>query len=99
MVSETPDLHRVIVVGGGAGGLELVTRLGNKLGRYKRADVTLVDKCRAHAHLEKRSSQHGTSRSISSKLRTAYCQRYPNGCCAADHEAHRTACEAALRGQ
>ena len=41
MVSETPDLHRVIVVGGGAGGLELVTRLGNKLGRYKRADVTL----------------------------------------------------------
>src|SRR4051812_15180677 len=48
MVSETSDLHRVIVVGGGAGGLELVTRLGNKLGRYKRADVTLVDKCRAH---------------------------------------------------
>jgi hypothetical protein len=28
-------------------GLELVTRLGNKLGRYKRADVTLVDNCRA----------------------------------------------------
>ena len=25
-----------------------MTRLGNKLGRYKRADVTLVDKCRAH---------------------------------------------------
>jgi NADH dehydrogenase len=48
MVSETSDLHRVIVVGGGAGGLELVTRLGNKLGRYKRADVTLVDKSRAH---------------------------------------------------
>ena len=36
MVSETSDLHRVIVVGGGAGGLELVTRLGNKLGRRKR---------------------------------------------------------------
>src|SRR4029077_16492918 len=48
MVSETSDLHRVIVVGGGAGGLELVTRLGNKLGRYKRADVTLIDKYRAH---------------------------------------------------
>jgi len=29
MVSETSDLHRVIVVGGGAGGLELVTRLGS----------------------------------------------------------------------
>src|SRR5215216_2511846 len=48
MSSETPDLHHVIVVGGGAGGLELVTRLGNKLGRYKRADVTLIDKHRAH---------------------------------------------------
>jgi NADH:ubiquinone reductase (H+-translocating) len=48
MVSETPNLHHVIVVGGGAGGLELVTRLGNKLGRYKRADVTLIDKYRAH---------------------------------------------------
>ena len=32
MASETSDLHRIIVVGGGAGGLELVTRLGNKLG-------------------------------------------------------------------
>ena len=42
MTSATSDLHRIIVVGGGAGGLELVTRLGNKLGRYKRADVTLV---------------------------------------------------------
>ena len=48
MASETSDLHRIIVVGGGAGGLELVTRLGNKLGRYKRADVTLIDKHRAH---------------------------------------------------
>ena len=26
-------LHRIVVVGGGAGGLELVTRLGNKLGQ------------------------------------------------------------------
>ena len=24
--------HRIVVVGGGAGGLELVTRLGNRLG-------------------------------------------------------------------
>src|SRR6476619_2082957 len=48
MVSETSDLHRVIVVGGGAGGLELVTRLGSKLGRYRLAAVTLVDNSRAH---------------------------------------------------
>jgi NADH dehydrogenase len=39
-------MHRIIVVGGGAGGLELVTRLGDRLGAKRRkpkADVTLVD--------------------------------------------------------
>jgi NADH dehydrogenase len=41
-------LHRIVVVGGGAGGLELVTRLGDKLGRRKRADVALIEKARAH---------------------------------------------------
>jgi NADH dehydrogenase len=40
--------HRIIVVGGGAGGLELVTRLGNTLGRRRVADVTLIDKSRTH---------------------------------------------------
>ena len=40
--------HQIVVVGGGAGGLELVTRLGDKLGRRKLADVTLIDKSRAH---------------------------------------------------
>jgi len=42
------ELHHIIVVGGGAGGLELVTRLGDKLGRRKLADVTLIDKSRTH---------------------------------------------------
>jgi NADH dehydrogenase len=32
-----------VVVGGGAGGLELVTRLGNTLGKKKKARITLVD--------------------------------------------------------
>lgn len=40
--------HRIIVVGGGAGGLELVTRLGNKLGRKGRAHVVLVDRSPIH---------------------------------------------------
>lgn len=40
--------HRIIVVGGGAGGLELVTRLGNKLGRRGRAHVVLVDRSPIH---------------------------------------------------
>jgi len=41
-------LHRVVVVGGGAGGLELVTRLGNRLGRRGRASITLVECARTH---------------------------------------------------
>jgi NADH dehydrogenase len=40
--------HRIVVVGGGAGGLELVTRLGNRLGRRGKAHVTLIDKRRTH---------------------------------------------------
>jgi NADH dehydrogenase len=41
-------LHRIVIVGGGAGGLELATRLGDKLGARKRARVTLVDCSRTH---------------------------------------------------
>ena len=37
------ELHKIVVVGGGAGGLELVTALGNRLGRRHRAEVTLID--------------------------------------------------------
>ncbi|HXQ66479.1 MAG TPA: NAD(P)/FAD-dependent oxidoreductase [Alphaproteobacteria bacterium] len=40
--------HRIVIVGGGAGGLELATRLGDRLGRRGRAEITLVDKARAH---------------------------------------------------
>lgn len=40
--------HRIVVVGGGAGGLELATRLGDRLGRKGRAHVTLVDRSRTH---------------------------------------------------
>ncbi len=42
------SLHRIVVVGGGAGGLELATRLGDTLGRRGRAHVTLIDKNRTH---------------------------------------------------
>lgn len=36
-------LHRIVVVGGGAGGLELATRLGRTLGKKGKAHITLVD--------------------------------------------------------
>lgn len=35
--------HRIVIVGGGAGGLELATRLGKTLGKKGAATVTLVD--------------------------------------------------------
>ncbi|MGL5757885.1 NAD(P)/FAD-dependent oxidoreductase [Plesiomonas sp.] len=41
-------MKRIIVVGGGAGGLELVTRMGNKLGRKGKAEITLIDRNQTH---------------------------------------------------
>jgi len=41
-------LHNIVIVGGGAGGLELATRLGRTLGRRKQALITLVDRSRTH---------------------------------------------------
>ncbi|HSH98148.1 MAG: NAD(P)/FAD-dependent oxidoreductase [Methylophilaceae bacterium] len=41
-------LHHVVIVGGGAGGLELATRLGDKLGKKGKAEITLVDRTRTH---------------------------------------------------
>lgn len=41
-------LHKIVIVGGGAGGLELATRLGKKYGRGDKVLVTLVDKHRTH---------------------------------------------------
>lgn len=40
--------HRIVIVGGGAGGLELATRLGDSLGRKGRAEITLVDRQWTH---------------------------------------------------
>ena len=42
------NLHQVVIVGGGAGGLELATRLGDKLGRKGKAEITLIDRTRTH---------------------------------------------------
>ena len=51
---DTPHLprvdasHQIVIVGGGAGGLALATRLGDTLGKRGRVAVTLVDSARTH---------------------------------------------------
>ena len=40
--------HKIVIVGGGAGGLGLATRLGKAYGRGNKVVVTLVDKNRTH---------------------------------------------------
>ena len=49
MAPEAPAApHRIVIVGGGAGGLELATRLGDTLGKRGIAHVTLVERARTH---------------------------------------------------
>ncbi len=43
-----PGPHRIVIVGGGAGGLELATRLGDTLGKKGLAHVTLIERSRSH---------------------------------------------------
>ena len=42
------NLHKIVIVGGGAGGLELATQLGNSLGKSNKAKITLVDQKLTH---------------------------------------------------
>lgn len=48
MMPQEPVKHKIVIVGGGAGGLELATRLGKKLGKKHKADITLVDETSTH---------------------------------------------------
>ncbi|OCG27881.1 hypothetical protein A9G11_12355 [Gilliamella sp. wkB108] len=41
-------MKKIIIIGGGAGGLELATDLGDKLGKNSQAEITLVDKNSYH---------------------------------------------------
>lgn len=41
-------MKKILIVGGGAGGLELATQLGRKLGKKGKAHVTLVDRNKTH---------------------------------------------------
>ena len=42
------DKHKILIVGGGAAGLELATYLGHKLGKPGLAEVTLLDATSTH---------------------------------------------------
>ncbi len=41
-------MKKIVVVGGGAGGLELATKLGNTLGKNQYAHITLIDRNTSH---------------------------------------------------
>lgn len=47
-MTDSTTVPRIVIVGGGAGGLELATKLGRKLGKRGRAQITLVDVNRTH---------------------------------------------------
>lgn len=47
-MSNNGQPHHIVIVGGGAGGLELATRLGDRLAKRGKARVTLIDKKRTH---------------------------------------------------
>ena len=46
--SSQNHLHHIVIVGGGAGGLELATRLGDNLGKSNKAQITLIDSTTTH---------------------------------------------------
>ncbi|TKB50176.1 NAD(P)/FAD-dependent oxidoreductase [Ferrimonas aestuarii] len=41
-------MTKIVIVGGGAGGMEIVTKLGRKLGRKGSASITLIDRADHH---------------------------------------------------
>lgn len=42
------EKHKIVIVGGGAAGLELATSLGRKLGKKNLAEITLIDAASTH---------------------------------------------------
>ena len=46
--AQKKDKHNIVIVGGGAAGIELATRLGRQLGKKQQARITLVDAQNTH---------------------------------------------------
>jgi NADH:ubiquinone reductase (H+-translocating) len=47
-MADNIEKHKIVIVGGGAAGLELATSLGKKLGKKGLADITLLDATATH---------------------------------------------------
>lgn len=47
-MADNNEKHKIVIVGGGAAGLELAIRLGNKLGKKGLAEITLLDASSTH---------------------------------------------------
>lgn len=47
-MDRAPRLPHIVIVGGGAGGLQLATRLGDTIGRRGQAEIVLVDRYPTH---------------------------------------------------
>ena len=41
-------MYKIVIVGGGAGGLELATKLGDSLGKNRKAEIILIDAKKTH---------------------------------------------------
>ena len=67
--------HRIVIVGGGAGGLELATRLGRTLGKRGKARVTLVDA--NLTHIWKPLLHEVAAGSLNSSVRLSAAARVP----------------------
>ena len=48
MQMQNNTTHKIIIIGGGASGLELATHLGRKLGKKGNAEITLIDATSTH---------------------------------------------------
>ncbi|HSN23779.1 MAG TPA: FAD-dependent oxidoreductase, partial [Methylomicrobium sp.] len=48
MAKNNNEKHKIVIVGGGAAGLELATHLGRKLGKKGLAEITLIDATSTH---------------------------------------------------
>lgn len=48
VISPNADQHQIVIIGGGAGGLELATRLGDQFGTTGKAAISLIEMSRTH---------------------------------------------------